>query len=202
MTNGGNDSPGIAGFMALFARLKDWSDDAPDELLDLAKNDSSVKELCNQVYFIAVNLRDAENSQQEMFAAPVDPEFQAAWREYEERYELTLFKIDCWDGGERWITIPPAFFPDFPWLAANLSGTQAASAFSGILFAALAAEDNLDALLTLVRERTGEDTESEPTTVREGLAVWDHLTEKIGFDLSGVIRRHRLIPFVLIPRHF
>ena len=39
--------------MTLFARLKHWSDDAPEDLAEVAANDSSVKDLCTQLSIVA-----------------------------------------------------------------------------------------------------------------------------------------------------
>ena len=90
MSRGAKDSAEVVEFMTLFARLKHWSDDAPEELADLAATDTSAKELCIQLSFAARFLKMNERRAQALFAAPVDPAFLAAWRDYEERYETVV----------------------------------------------------------------------------------------------------------------
>ncbi len=46
MARSGKDSDEVKIFLTLFARLKEWSDDAPHDLVELANRDSSVKDLC------------------------------------------------------------------------------------------------------------------------------------------------------------
>ena len=49
MSKPGKDSREVVEFMTLFARLKLYSDDAPEDLSELAASDSSVKKLCTQL---------------------------------------------------------------------------------------------------------------------------------------------------------
>ena len=44
MSQGAKDSVEVIEFMKLFARLKDWCEDAPDELADFVTTDTSVKD--------------------------------------------------------------------------------------------------------------------------------------------------------------
>ena len=43
MSKPGKDTPEVVKFMALFAKLKDWSDDDPEGLSEFAASDESVK---------------------------------------------------------------------------------------------------------------------------------------------------------------
>jgi hypothetical protein len=90
MSRSGKDSGEVVKFMTLFARLKDWSDDAPEDLAELAASDSSVKDLCIELSFAAHFLKMNERRARALFAAPVDPAFLSAWRDYEERYESVV----------------------------------------------------------------------------------------------------------------
>ena len=89
----GKDSTEVVAFMTLFARLKDWGDDAPEKLFEFAKSDSSIKDLCTQVYFAAHYLKMNERRHRALFAAPVDPSFVVAWRDFEDRYETVLSSV-------------------------------------------------------------------------------------------------------------
>ena len=60
MSTGGKDSAEAVQFMTLFARLRDWCDDEPEQLADQAAADASVKVLCNKVYAAAQDLRNSE----------------------------------------------------------------------------------------------------------------------------------------------
>lgn len=78
MTKSGKDTAEVVEFMTLFARLKHWCDDTPEELADFAKTDSSIKDLCTKVFFAADFLRMNERRHRALFAAPVDPAFLTA----------------------------------------------------------------------------------------------------------------------------
>src|SRR5947209_4335351 len=93
MNRVGKDSAEVVKFRTLFERLKEWCDDAYDELGDLARTDSSVEDLCTQLYFAARVLKMNERRRRVLFAKPVDPAFITAWRDYEERYEAIVSDI-------------------------------------------------------------------------------------------------------------
>jgi hypothetical protein len=86
----GKDSAEVVKFLSLLARLKDCCDDDPKGLSDLAMKDEGVKGLCNQLSSTAFFLRMNERRRRELFAAPVDPKFLTAWRDFEERFEKPL----------------------------------------------------------------------------------------------------------------
>jgi hypothetical protein len=193
MSKPSKDSAAVVKFMTLFARLKDWSDDAPAELSQLASTDSSVSELCVELSFAAHFLKMNERKARTLFAAPVDPAFRAAWRDYEDRYEgvlLDIFTRHFWpdlDTGE-----PSSLArPDFEWQFADDEADGQASGIEGALDFA---ESNV-----AQEHRWGDQPESVER-LRDGLAAWDHLKQNTGFDLRGVFRRRALIPFVLVPR--
>jgi hypothetical protein len=67
------DPAEVIKFMTLFARLKDWLDDAPDELAEIAATDPGVQDLCTQLSFAAHFLKMNERRARALFAAPVAP---------------------------------------------------------------------------------------------------------------------------------
>ena len=194
MTNPGKDSPEVIEFMTLFARLRDWSDDAPEELAEFAANDDSVKDLCTKLSFSAHFLKMNERRTRALFAAPVDPAFLLAWRDYEERYEFVVSGVCLSDlfpqleAGEEPSRIPKA---DLQWENADEeAGEQAGGIEKAIDFA----ESNAD------EEYRWADQPEFVEGIKEGIAAWERLKHETGFDLRGVFRRRALIPFVLIPR--
>jgi len=89
------DSAEVAKFMTLLAELKDYCDDDPECLLEVAKQDEAVKSLCIQLYQAASLLTKMnERRHRQLFAAPVDPKFLTAWRDFEDRFERPL--ADIW----------------------------------------------------------------------------------------------------------
>jgi len=92
MSRGGKDSAEVVKFMTLFARLKHWSDDAPDELPDRRQRKGAV----HPALFCRTFPQDERARARALFAAPVDPGFLEAWRDYEERYESVV--SDIWAG--------------------------------------------------------------------------------------------------------
>jgi hypothetical protein len=87
MMASGKDSSEVVRFISVFEKLKDWSDNDPEGLHELARNDEGVKDLCIQICDAAHKLTMNERRKRELFVAPVDPKFLAIWRDYENRFE-------------------------------------------------------------------------------------------------------------------
>jgi hypothetical protein len=184
------DSQAVIAFMTLFEKLKDWSEDDPESLPELAAKDDGVKNLCNQVCGAARNLTMNERRHRELFAAPVDPRFLAAWRNYEARFAKPLARI--------WLAdlIPdfgsfdpgPTSHAELNWDNADHEGDEQARAIETAIY--------------FGREQIRTDFPEEYWEVMaDGAAAWERLSIDAEFDLHGVFRRRELIPFVLIPRH-
>lgn len=194
MKSYGKDSPKVVEFMTLFARLKEWSDDAPEDLVDLAAGDEGVKDLCAKLSMAAFMLTMNERRARTLFAAPVDPAFIASWRDYEHRYQKVASDI--------WLAdlLPEVVYKkeadvkkaDLQWDMANDdAGEQAAGIVDAIEFARF----NVD------QEYRWVDQPDFIERVQDGIAAWERMEKDTGFDLQGVFRRRALIPFVLVPRH-
>src|SRR4051794_26209248 len=87
---GGKDGAEVATFMMLFARLREWIDDEPNNLEELSRNDDSIRRLCTDLWWVASSLSIAERRKSTLFAAPVDPSFIRDWRAYEARYLVAV----------------------------------------------------------------------------------------------------------------
>lgn len=187
------DSAEVVKFMALFTRLKDWSDDTPDELADLATTDSSVEELCVSVFFAAHFLKVNERRARTLFASPVNPAFLSAWRDFEERYESIVSGVWLSDWLPDVRKDKPAQMPkaDLQWDSADDDARDQAT---GIGEAIEFAQFNID------QEDRWIDQPDLIERIQEGVAAWERLERDTGFDLRGVFRRRALIPFVLVPR--
>lgn len=193
MSKPGKDSPEVLEFMALFARLKDWSDDDPEGLFDFTASDESVRELCTRLSFAAHFLKMNERRARALFAAPVDPAFLAAWRDYEARYESILSGIWVSDFLPELANAEPSIVPkaDLQWDNADDEASEQAS---GIKEAMDLAQFNAD------QEDRWIDQPDFIERVQDGIAAWERLRQDTGFDLQGVFRRRALVPFVLVPR--
>jgi hypothetical protein len=93
MTPGFKDSPEVVEFRKLFARLKDWSEDDPTSLRELARADEGIQKLGLSVLRAAGSIQKSEQSERYLFTGPVDPGFIADWRDFEERFASTLLDI-------------------------------------------------------------------------------------------------------------
>ena len=194
MSQNPKDSVEVMNFMTLFARLKQWCDDTPQGLAEFAKADSSVNDLGMSVSVAASILKMNEKRHRALFAAPVDPAFLAAWRDYEARYESLL--VDLWiadlipdlDIGSG--ALYPVLNADFQW---NVADSDAGEQASGIEKAIEFAQTNAD-------QDWRDFPEGFVEQVQDGVAAWERLQRDTGFDLRGMLRRRALIPFVLVPR--
>jgi hypothetical protein len=102
MTSAGKDSAEVVEFMTLFARLKEYCDDTPEDVVELAKKDDSVSKIASSLLWAGHFLRESERQRRTLFSAPVNPGFQKARRDYEARYEGVMAEV------------MPGGFPDFP----------------------------------------------------------------------------------------
>ena len=87
----------VVTFMALLAKLKDWSDDDPESLPGPAKEDEVVMDLCDQLWRTAHFLEMNELRHRQLFSAPVNEEFLTAWRDFERRFAGVLAHIQLID---------------------------------------------------------------------------------------------------------
>jgi len=193
MSRPGKDSSEVVAFMALFARLKDWSDDDPKGLFDFAAGDESVRDLCVKLSLAAHLLKMNERRARALFAAPVDPAFLAAWRDYEGRYESIVSSIWASDFFSDFASVEPSRVPkvDFEWDNANAEAAEQA----GVIEEAIDfAQENID------QEERWIDQPDFVERIQDGIGAWERLKQDTGFDLQGVFRRRALVPFVLVPR--
>ena len=191
MSNG-KDSAEVVKFLSLLAQLKDCCDDDPEGVSDLAKEDEGVKRLCNQLSMTASLLRMNERRRRQLFAAPVDPKFLTAYRDFEERFEKPLAGIWLADILPGLDEIEPEHTPeaDLRWENADHEGSEQARAIEDALkftYETTRADDYLD--------------EDFRESIEDATAAWQRLKHDAGFDLQGVFRRRELVPFVLVPRH-
>lgn len=191
MSRPGKDSSEVVEFMTLFGRLKYWSDDSPQDLLELAKADASVKDLCVQLARAEQFLKMNERRARELFAAPVDPGFVAAWRDYEDRYERAVSLVWVWD--------------TFPELGIGEPSRTSKTDFNWDIVddEAQAQANGVTAAIDWARSEVENDILDDADFLRdleEGVLAWDRLVTDHGLDLRGVFRRRALVPFVLVPR--
>jgi hypothetical protein len=88
--NVAKDSTKVIKFMTLFQELRNLIDDEPEGLEASAADDKRIKQLCLDLIWVATSLSMNEHWRRQIFAAPVDPTFIEAWRDYEERYAAPL----------------------------------------------------------------------------------------------------------------
>ena len=146
----------------------------------------------NQLSLTAHFLSMNERRHRELFAAPVDPKFLTAWRDYEERYDVALSGIWMDDLFPELPAEVPVQTPllDVQWNAAD---DEAAEQASGVAQAIDFAEMNAD-------QNWRNFPEGFVEQVKDGIAAWGRLRRETGFDLRGVFRRRALVPFILVPR--
>ena len=187
------DDPSLIKFMTLFAKLRGLISNNPEGLDVMAANDPVLKKLCldldMEATFIAMN----ERRYRELFTAPVDPKFVAAWRDYEARYASLLsgvFLADLGLAASSGSTSKGNEF-DIRWEHADQDAKTKASVVEEAL--AFAQEQ-----ISLGFRDFPDDFESN---IKDGGEAWQSLCNNTGFDLRGIFRRRELVPFVLIPRH-
>jgi hypothetical protein len=196
----GKDSPEVVKFLTSYSKLKDWCDDEPDAILQIAVSDKQFKDLCMQVLGAAERLHASEQNHRQLFAAPVDSKFLSVWRDFEARYEHVL--AANWSSlvfGDESINLPDKSKTisnaERKWENADLNGKIGADLIEkAIGFARVQAFD-------LEEPLEPDYSMSAAQAVEMAVGYWEDLTEAMGFELADVFRRRRLVPFVFFPRH-
>lgn len=188
MSRGNKDSHEVAKFMATFARLKNWINDEPGQLLKLASQEPLLQELCHELLITTMLLGMSERQSRVQLATPVDPKFLSARREYQDCYESVVARaaMKLFDFG----TQNQLDNSDSQWNDADNDARERAAAIEKVfehINSAIDDDQNLD-----------NDSIYELT---EGIVSWGALKSEVGVDLRGVFRRRELIPFVLVPRN-
>lgn len=190
--NVAKDSTKVIKFMRLFQELRNLIDDEPEGLEASAPDDERIKQLCLDLNWVATILSMNERWRRQIFAAPVDPKFIEAWRDYEERYAAPLAGVFLSHLG---LDLGPSATgekaSDVLWEHADDDAKEKANAIEGALDFAeeQATQDHRDF------------PRGFPESIEEGTLAWKRLGEETGFDLRGIFRQRGLVPFVLIPRH-
>ena len=142
------DSPEVAKFMRLFAKLKDWSEDDPNSLPDLANTDEAIKTLCLELLKAAGILQKNERGDRELFTAPVDSKFISTWRDFEERFAdalLIVLSNAAEAGGMRLYSSFDWYEPSGRWEDADYKAAGVAEAIEAMIdFAHTQAERNME----------------------------------------------------------
>lgn len=188
------DSSDVIKFMALFSKLKDLIDDTPEYLPDLCRDDAALRDLCFDLSMTVQSLQMNERRRRELFAAPVEPKFLTAWRDYEERFENV---------------VPSMWLADID-LELPLSGpelttraeAQWKTADEDAAEEARAIERAIEFAVEQIHQDWRDFGEGSSDAIESGVAAWERLRHSAGLDLRGIMRRREIVPFVLVPRQF
>jgi hypothetical protein len=106
------DSPEVAKFLFLFAKVKDWCDDDAANLPYLARTDEACEKLCLDLLKAAGSIQSKERSGRELFTAPVDPKFVSFWREFEQRFahSLLIVRSNAFEAGKHQLLFSLDFY--------------------------------------------------------------------------------------------
>jgi hypothetical protein len=87
------DSPEVQTFMATFHRLRDRICDDPGVLEREEQVDHSLAKLCRELSRAASFLTIAQRRRRQLYSAPTNPNFVAAWRDYEANYARPVARV-------------------------------------------------------------------------------------------------------------
>ncbi len=191
----GKDHGDVICFMSGYQRLRDMIDDDPGGLEKLLANDDLLKNLCVEIGEVALRLSLAERAHRQAFAAPVDPEFIRAWRDYEERYSFKIASVVLAD----MLNLQPSPVIgaksrfDFHIENAAAEGREWASEIESVFEFA---QEQVEA-----ERQFSEFSEDLADKIEAGIEKWRRLSTDTGFRVEDVVRRRNLVPFTLVPRH-
>jgi len=188
----GKDAEEVVQFMELFQRLRNWVDDEPEGLEELAERDESVNQLCLDLYNSALWLEIAEESRHR-FAAPVDPKFVTVWRNFEDRFADSIDRVFLRNQGFdlRGYKADKKSRRDILWKLADENARDSARAI----------QSTINHLYETVSDGDARYPDDFVDIVKKAFIAWHKLRAEIGFDVQSTLRRRALSPFVLVPRH-
>jgi hypothetical protein len=159
-----------------------------------------VKDLCTRLSFAAHLLKMNERRARALFAAPVDPTFLSAWRDYEERYEFVVSGVWLSDLRPELGATEPSGIPkaDLQWDNADDEAEEQAG---GIEEAIEFVQFNAD------QEDRWIDHPEFIERIQDGLAAWERLKQDTGratrtFDLSNRSGSWRILKLAAGMGHF
>jgi hypothetical protein len=141
-----DESSYITNFQRLFAQLKDWCDNDSSVLYESAVEDRGIQQLIWDILRNAGRIQKSERSERDLFTGPVDPKFIFEWRDFEERFAITLLDICAnyiKDKSEYFFSLEYYEQPDHWELADFKAINQVRSLDATIIFATAQAEYNL-----------------------------------------------------------
>lgn len=187
------NGPDVVAFLAVFRQLQDLIDDDPEDLATMATDDPTLTALCLKVRNAARPLEFAEDRERELFSAPVDLRFVEAWRRYQDAYISPLAAIDLKD----WLGIEISGRPDLtvdkPMAAWHFAAEEATAELLKIRAFVEFGEDRLNLMRDSLDDEIIEDLD-------DGVRALRRYANTVGPKIKGVLRRRRLVPFVLVPR--
>lgn len=194
---GSKDDDRVIKFMTLFARLREWSDNDPASLNGLAAKDGSIKDLSMQLYEVADEISQAEGAKRPLFTAPVDPKFIKEWREFDKLYSSVLRGI--W-----WEESLGMEVGSMPVTMNTQSKEEAERRFHAAKIEACDAAKQIEMVFDYAERNLKLNSwtlsASFVDDIECGISAWRRLLGEGPVDVEGIIRRRKMVPFVMIPR--
>jgi hypothetical protein len=187
------DSPEVVKFLGLFAKLKDWCEDDPESLSDLADTDEPIKNLCFELLKAAGSIQRNERDNRELFTAPVDSKFVTAWRVFEERYAhaLLIVRSNAVEAGG----MEPLSFLSFDWYEhpprwedADFDAAGAARAIEKMIELAHFPDDENKTWLRMNHNMFPKQMKASVDENRKTLAAADAAHDKLVEDVRNELR--------------
>jgi hypothetical protein len=193
VTSEAKDHEYVIRFLSLYAKLREMCDDDPAHVEVLARGDDGFRKICLDLSWVESSLSIAERSQRSLYAAPVDPKFVSAWRDFEERFSSVVAGI---------------FLEELGMVLDNPAGVLPDRSEATLDHAEDAARERAHAIQSVIDfaessiagEYHGYDDEFVEQ-IELGLLEWKKLHFTLGLNLRSALTRRNLVPFVLIPRH-
>lgn len=163
----------------------------PSSLDKRLSDDEPFMKICNDLWSAGETLIRSQRTRRGYFIAPVNPNFIKTWRDYQTRYQPIFRKIKYPEDTENPESFTNTLRLNHLWEIAHANAQEDAYGF--------------DEAIELVSKNESELDTYFPgyafDLFSSGVSAWYELVKKIGFDIEGVFRRMRLVPFVLVPRH-
>lgn len=176
--------PVVAKYIVLYKRIRAACGDRPDKLVSLASTDAQIEQDCNELRSAAEWIKESQEKSVRWFAMSVDPEYLAAWNDYETRYRDAISKVYF---KELFAEISKIFDE------ADLTGigpTGPRRIENPLEDAWRDADDEASELVKSIKSALDVAADEDEYSVRK--------LEECKFDWRGIFRRRKLVPFVNI----
>ena len=176
-------------FISLMKRIREYCDDDPTALYDVAKRDEELRKLCVKLNKIADELQRHERLAEQGILAPVTVPFRKEWNDYTDRWHRHIVSVWHYDV---WPDIAD-FFRNNNFQSVYINGSEEEISKKE------AADFKYTTTMLRDVQLSLEEDSDQYETVSEVIDALEKLHGVTRFSLRGAVERSEVAPVALVP---